>query len=192
MEFERLGIFATAEEIAYIKECQSRPLVAMTNPAPPGPGVPHAVPMFTTPIEAAHRAALAHGLPQIPGYYGIDLSNGEFIIASDSQGGSTKGEAKAPLPRYKCHKEVWALKIKDIRRVPSGNATVTHTLVPEDARYAPFEVSLEYIGKHAPQPGGYYVVYADGYISYSPARAFEEGYSLLETPPNDGGTEHGN
>lgn len=89
----------------------------------------------------------------------------------------------AALPRYKCHKEVWALKIKDITRVPSGNATVTHTLVPEDARYAPFEVSLEYIGKHAPQPGGYYVVYADGYHSYSPARAFEEGYSLLETPP---------
>jgi hypothetical protein len=37
--------------------------------------------MFESAIEAAHRAALAHGLPEIPGYYGIDLSNGEFVEA---------------------------------------------------------------------------------------------------------------
>lgn len=35
------------------------------------------------------------------------------------------------------------------------------------------------IGKHGPQVGGYYVVYADGYISYSPAAAFEDGYRLI-------------
>ncbi len=79
MEIERLGVFATDEEIAHIKHCQDMPMMAMTNPAPPGPGVPHAVPMFEQPIEAVHRAALAHDLPEIPGYYGIDLSNGEFI-----------------------------------------------------------------------------------------------------------------
>lgn len=83
----------------------------------------------------------------------------------------------AEMPKYKCHKEVWALKIKEIRRVPSGNATVTHTIIPEEEGYAPFEVALEYISKHNPVAGGYYVVYADGYISYSPAKAFEEGYA---------------
>ena len=87
--------------------------------------------------------------------------------------------AAAEMPRYKCHKEVWALKIKEIKRVPSGNATVTHTIVPADEGYAPFEVNPEYIGKHNPAAGGYYVVYADGYISYSPARAFEEGYTRV-------------
>jgi hypothetical protein len=89
-----------------------------------------------------------------------------------------EGHASMEMPRYKCHKEVWALKIKEIKRVPSGNATVTHSIVPEDARYAPFEVSLEYIGKHSPKAGGYYVVHKDGYQSYSPADAFEEGYAL--------------
>ena len=87
--------------------------------------------------------------------------------------------AAAEMPRYQCHKKVWALKIKKITRVPFGNATVTYTIIPEDARYAPFEVSVEYISKHSPQAGGYYVVYDDGYISYSPARAFEDGYTLI-------------
>lgn len=81
MEIERLEVFATAEEIERIKFCQNAPMIAITNPAPPGPGVPHAIPAFQSPIEAAHQAALDHGLPEIPGYYGIDLSNGQFIKA---------------------------------------------------------------------------------------------------------------
>ena len=37
-------------------------------------------------------------------------------------------------------------------------------------------VFKEFMDKHSPQVGGYYVVYKDGYKSYSPAQAFEEGY----------------
>lgn len=85
MEIKRLGIFATQEEIDFIKHCQSMPLMGMTNPEPPGPGVPAVVNMFTSPIEAAHRSALAHGFKDFDGYYGIDLSNGEFCIAADSK-----------------------------------------------------------------------------------------------------------
>jgi len=33
--------------------------------------------------------------------------------------------------------------------------------------------------KHKPEVGGYYVVYADGYKSFSPAQAFEEGYTRV-------------
>jgi hypothetical protein len=91
---------------------------------------------------------------------------------------NTETGASAEMPRYKCHKEVWALKIQAIERVPFGNAGVRHTLVPADARYAPFEVDLEFIDKHKPRAGGYYVVYKDGYKSFSPADAFEDGYSL--------------
>lgn len=72
------------------------------------------------------------------------------------------------MPRYTCHKQVWALKIK---------AVDGETLTPADEGYAPFNVDAEYLGKHRPEVGGYYVVYADGYKSYSPAKAFEEGYS---------------
>lgn len=38
---------------------------------------------------------------------------------------------------------------------------------------------LEYMNKHQPQIGGYYVKYADGYESFSPAEAFESGYTKV-------------
>ncbi len=44
-------------------------------------------------------------------------------------------------------------------------------------------MSAEYVNKHRPQPGGYYVQYADGYLSYSPAQAFEGSYTLLDAKP---------
>ena len=31
----------------------------------------------------------------------------------------------------------------------------------------------------APRVGGYYVVYADGYASFSPSKAFEDGYTRI-------------
>ena len=82
--------------------------------------------------------------------------------------------AQRELPRYQCHKKVWALKIKEIVGV-DGGAEIT----PEEKGYAAFPVSLEYVNKHNPHVGGYYVVYQDGYKSFSPAEAFEEGYTKL-------------
>ena len=52
-------------------------------------------------------------------------------------------------------------------------------ITPADDRYAPFSVTTEYMNKHNPQPGGYYVVYTDDYKSFSPAEAFEGGYTLI-------------
>lgn len=40
-------------------------------------------------------------------------------------------------------------------------------------------VAAEYVEKHKPTVGGYYVRYADGYESYSPAEAFEGGYTRI-------------
>lgn len=59
--------------------------------------------------------------------------------------------------------------------VASGNAMIT----PAEQGYAPFFVEAEYMGKHKPRIGGYYVVYDDGYKSWSPADAFEKGYTLV-------------
>jgi hypothetical protein len=53
-------------------------------------------------------------------------------------------------------------------------------ITPEDESYAPFEVSAEYVMRHKPQVGGYYVVYPDGYKSWSPAEAFESGYTRIQ------------
>lgn len=121
---------------------------------------------------------------------------------------NTAGQNAAEMPRYVCHKEVWALKIKGFRReqmpVFSGaicrgssalNSACGHCdrckwetehgpklaiyLVPEDAGFAEFPIEPEFIAKHNPQPGGYFVIYKDGYKSFSPAKAFEEGYTLI-------------
>lgn len=83
------------------------------------------------------------------------------------------------MPRYKCHKEVHALKIKELRTADNTDGTYSVLLVPEEPRYAPFPLAREYIAKHNPQVGGYYVVYDDGYKSFSPAKAFEDGYTLV-------------
>lgn len=80
-------------------------------------------------------------------------------------------ETQIQLPRYKCHKEVAALQIDYVDGAD---------LVFKDTRYAPMYVGPAWIDKFNPQPGGYLVVYADGYRSYSPAKAFEEGYTLVE------------
>lgn len=82
------------------------------------------------------------------------------------------------MPRYKCHKQVWALKIAEITE-PTDITGTARTIVPVDEGYAPFVVDGAYMEKHKPEVGGYYVVYADGYKSYSPAKAFEEGYSRV-------------
>lgn len=77
------------------------------------------------------------------------------------------------LPRYKSHKIVHALKIANIDLdLATGRAVIT----PADEEYGPFPVDAEYMGKHKPRIGGYYVVYQDGYKSWSPAEAFEKGY----------------
>ncbi|GGE36263.1 hypothetical protein GCM10007276_12190 [Agaricicola taiwanensis] len=74
------------------------------------------------------------------------------------------------MPRYRSHKEVWALKIASV----DGT-----TLTFEKSGYAPLDVGAEFIERHKPEAGGYYVVYKDGYKSFSPAEPFEEGYTFI-------------
>jgi hypothetical protein len=90
---------------------------------------------------------------------------------------TTEGTS-AEMPRYKCHKEVWALKIKQID-VKADTAPLGAIITPEEDGYTPFFVDVVYMKKHMPVVGGYYVVYQDGYKSFSPAKAFEGGYTRI-------------
>lgn len=82
------------------------------------------------------------------------------------------------MPKYRSHKDVWALKIKEVKA--DQHPFVSATLVFEESDiYAPRRVSAEYVEKHKPEAGGYFVVYKDGYESFSPAKAFEEGYTRI-------------
>lgn len=103
-----------------------------------------------------------------------------------------------PLPRYQCHKKVWALKIKSITKAnpptikelenilnresatDHPNEEIVGAIIePEESGYAAIPVSREFMLKNSPEPGGYWVQYEDGYTSYSPAKAFEDGYTRL-------------
>lgn len=87
------------------------------------------------------------------------------------------GQPVAELPRYKSHKEIRALKIKKVRTAEGALGFLE--LVPEDARFVPFLVSAGWAEQHKAEAGGYFVLYKDGYTSFSPAAAFEEGYTRI-------------
>lgn len=79
------------------------------------------------------------------------------------------------MPKYQCSKQVWALKIKDLTISESGSGFLT----PDDSGFSAVYVSPEYMRRHNPQVGGYYVVYKGGYESFSPSDVFEDGYFLI-------------
>lgn len=90
------------------------------------------------------------------------------------------------MPKYKCHKNVWALKIAKLEPATGERPTEENEetdggmiLTPAEEGYAPFKVEWDYVQKHRPKVGGYYVVYKDGYKSFSPADAFEDGYTRI-------------
>lgn len=98
-------------------------------------------------------------------------------------------DAQVEMPAYQSHKIVHALKIASIKydgwddpnRETDGSAVMT----PVEEGYAPIKLEAEYCRKHKPQVGGYYVVYADGYKSWSPADAFEQGYTRIDRAPSE-------
>lgn len=86
-----------------------------------------------------------------------------------------------PLPLYRSHKVVGALKIAAIEVHKNGAATIS----PADPGYSPFKTAAKWAERFTGGEGdlGYFVVYDDGFASWSPTRAFENGY----TPASNGG-----
>ena len=78
------------------------------------------------------------------------------------------------LTEYKCHKTVQAGKIASFDLDEYGE----HCLVLV-GHIEPIIVSEEYMHKHVPQVGGYYLMDEDGYESFLPAEAFEAGYTKI-------------
>lgn len=89
----------------------------------------------------------------------------------------TTTDSFMPLPRWKCHKEVYADKIESVV-VMAAHHMEEYALILEGGGRV--RVDAEYMKKHAPKKGGYYVVYDDGYKSFSPAEPFESGYTLTK------------
>ena len=85
--------------------------------------------------------------------------------------------ASVEMPKYQSHKKVWALKIAAVELGESGKAKIA----PADPGYAPFETAEGWGSRFKGSDGdlGYYVLYEDGYASWSPTAAFEGGYDRL-------------
>ena len=88
--------------------------------------------------------------------------------------------ATAEMPKYRCFKEVWALKIESVLELGTDTTTEEGLIVLvtfEGKIFSPRKFNLR--GKPTPDIGWYFIQYADGYTSFSPEKAFEEGYSLI-------------
>lgn len=96
---------------------------------------------------------------------------------------SNQNQDSTEMPKYQCHNIVWALKIEKIRL---ADKDLGAEITPELGEvYAPFIVDNEYLQKHNPQEGGYYVVYKGGYKSYYSAEAFKAYTRILRPTSKD-------
>lgn len=86
------------------------------------------------------------------------------------------------LPKYQCIKTVQAARIHTLLIHVDGVVDM-ELRGPNDETYK-LRMDADWNHKHSPDKGGYVVVYADGYTSYSPAEAFENGYVLQDKPMN--------
>lgn len=89
------------------------------------------------------------------------------------------------LPEYQSHKKVKAAKIAAIEIHHDMSATIT----PEDRELKIFRTPSGWADRFEDRGGdndlGYFVMYEDGYTSWSPTEAFEQGYTKADNIPRD-------
>jgi hypothetical protein len=80
------------------------------------------------------------------------------------------------MRKWQSHKIVEADPITDIINTMSVKAVVTMGLGLQAERH---NVPDNFFARGTPQINDYLVCYDDGYLSWSPKKAFEEGYTVL-------------
>ncbi len=92
-----------------------------------------------------------------------------------------EGQAGVEMPRYRSHKEVWALQVDRLEKPSRETLDFTVHFVRQDV-YAPRKVAPMVFARGEPEHGDYLVVYRDGYTSWSPRKEFEDGYTAVNAP----------
>ena len=112
----------------------------------------------------------------------------------------TAAEQPPEMRTYQCFKMVQAFKIEKLTPQEDGCLLISEEqaiccdstrLRGSEACRIQVHVPQQYMEKHDPKAGGYFVRYADGYASYSPAKAFEEGYAPVHLNTGAGGLRFG-
>lgn len=86
-------------------------------------------------------------------------------------------------PKYQCHKEVSAAKITGVEHGADGSLKLHLAGGFDNVVFSHEEMKR----LQKPETGWWLIVYADGYRSFSPGKAFEQGY----TPIGAGGGKPG-
>lgn len=82
------------------------------------------------------------------------------------------------MPLYQSHKHVRAAKIVSV------DPAEGRMQIDIDGQVGGVAIGDDWMAKHEPQPGGYLVMYDDGYMSYSPGQAFEKGNTRIDESPD--------
>lgn len=94
------------------------------------------------------------------------------------EGQQTEAPPQPTIPKYRCHKIVSALEIGS----SEWNGDATLTIAPRDDAFAPItldEDTAKRFKRMSDDDTGYYVIYEDGYVSWSPAQVFRDGYTEI-------------
>ncbi len=83
------------------------------------------------------------------------------------------------LPTYQSHKQVKALEIKEITALGTIGNKLQYKLSFKDETYKSIAIPAEMCSRYTPIEGDYYVVYKDGYESFSPRKEFLDGYTKI-------------
>lgn len=92
----------------------------------------------------------------------------------------TQNETLTTLPIYQSHKKVKAVKISAVEIAEMGTAYIASRELNEGERIeAPPGWADRFHGDE--EDLGYWVQYADGYQSWSPSAAFQDGYTRIQS-----------
>ena len=96
------------------------------------------------------------------------------------EGDAADAAGMMEMPRYQSHKKVWALRIAAIETGGEEEDGVAK-IAPADEGFSPFRTQAGWSERFngSDDDLGYFVQYEDGYQSWSPTKAFEEGYTRI-------------
>ena len=127
-------------------------------------------------LEPALAQFAVTDLPGVPPGSPLAVGAGQTGETLRTEGWSAD---RTPLPTWQCHKRVRAAKI-DAINCNVVDASWTLYFAHDAGENMAVLVDAAFMTKHTPQVGGYYVVYEDGYTSYSPPGPFESGYVQIK------------
>lgn len=86
------------------------------------------------------------------------------------------------MKEYKSHKTVKAAKITAIDTAAGAVEGWEIRIHTDDGGATEYKKNAAIFARYMPVVGDYFVVYSDEYVSFSPAKAFEEGYAEAADP----------